>query len=173
MQDSLAFTVRVVRIEDLPFLWDMLYEAAAVADSMRELGKEKALALPANQKYLAGWGRPGDAGVIAVDHEGKPLGAAWYRLFSVEAPGYGFVSSTIPELSLGTRAELRGRGIGRALLEALIELAQEQGYEALSLSVERSNAALRLYERLGFQDVAIMGPEDGSVTMVKQLSGRR
>ena len=154
---------------DLPFLWDMMFEAAAVSESMRLLGKEKALALPVNRKYVEGWGRAGDAGVIALDPTGQALGAAWYRLYPTSAPGYGFVSPDVPELTIGVEAAARGQGIGGALLRALVELARDEGYAALSLSVDRNNPALRLYERLGFQDAGISGPEETSVTMIKQL----
>jgi ribosomal protein S18 acetylase RimI-like enzyme len=168
MEEATHFTIRTVQRQDVSFLWDMLYEAAAVAESMRVLGKEKALSLPENRKYIEGWGRSGDAGVIAVDLTERPLGAAWYRLYPNEAPGYGFVSPTIPELTIGVCDDARGRGIGQALLQALIALAQSQGYPALSLSVDRNNPALHLYERFGFLDAGISDQEDTSVTMIKQ-----
>ena len=168
MEEATHFTIRTVQIQDVTFLWDMLYEAAAVSKGMRALGKEKALSLPVNRKYVEAWGRPGDAGVIAVDQMGRPLGAAWYRLHPEESPGYGFVSPTIPELTIGVRADARGQGIGQALLQALIALAQSQGYAALSLSVDRNNPALHLYERLGFRDAEVSDKEDTSVTMMKQ-----
>jgi ribosomal protein S18 acetylase RimI-like enzyme len=132
--------------------------------------KEKALSLPVNRKYVEGWGRPGDAGVIAVDQMEQPLGAAWYRLHPDEAPGYGFVSPMIPELTIGVRADVRGQGLGHALLQTLIALAQSQGYAALSLSVDRNNPALQLYERFGFRDAGISDQEETSVTMIKQWS---
>ena len=165
--DAAHFTIRAVEARDVPFLWDMMFEAAAVAESMRTLGKEKALALPVNRKYVEDWGRPGDAGVIALDSAERPLGAAWYRLHSAESPGYGFVSATIPELTIGVRADARGQGIGNALLQALIALAQDQGYAALSLSVDRLNPALRLYKRLGFRDAGVSDDEDASVTLLR------
>lgn len=170
MEEATHFAIRMVQPQDVPFLWDMMYEAAAVAESMRKLGKEKALALPVNRKYVEGWGRSGDAGVIAIDHIELPFGAAWYRLYPDEAPGYGFVASTIPELTIGVREDARGQGIGRALLQALIELAQSQGYPAMSLSVDRNNPACHLYERFGFHDAGISDQEDTSVTMIKQWS---
>lgn len=168
MQETIHFTIRTVQIQDVSFLWDMMYEAAAVSEGMRALGKEKALSLPVNRKYVEGWGRAGDAGVIAIDQTGQPLGVAWYRLYPEKAPGYGFVASTIPELTIGVRDDARGQGIGRALLQALIALAQSQGYTALSLSVDRNNPALHLYERCGFRDAGISAREDTSVTMIKQ-----
>lgn len=168
MEESPHFTIRTVQIQDVSFLWDMLYEAAAVSEGMRALGKEKAISLPANRKYVEEWGRPGDAGVIAVGQMEQPLGAAWYRLHPEAAPGYGFVSSTIPEMTICICDHARGQGIGHALLQALIALAQSQGYTALSLSVDRNTPALHLYERCGFRDAGISGQEDTSVTMLRQ-----
>lgn len=41
------FSIRAVTAEDLPFFWEMLFEAAGVNQNIRDLGKAKALALPA------------------------------------------------------------------------------------------------------------------------------
>jgi uncharacterized damage-inducible protein DinB/ribosomal protein S18 acetylase RimI-like enzyme len=162
---SRAIEVRPMTEADLPIVGEMLWEAAAVSDEVRALGMERALALPTVRKYLEGWGRPGDAGVVAFDESGS-LGAAWYRLFPAEAPGYGFIAADVPELSIGVSERARGRGAGGLLLDALLETAREQGYRALSLSVDRQNPAVRLYERKGFRDAGVSGPEETSVTMV-------
>lgn len=161
--------IRDARADDLPFLWEMLYEAAAVNPGVRAMGKERALALPAHRKYLEGWGRAGDQGVVAVDLAGRPLGAAWYRLFSEDAKGYGFVAAEIPELSVAVASGLRGKGIGATLIANLMERARAQGYRALSLSVDRSNPALSLYQRLGFKDARISEPSESSVVMLAML----
>jgi GNAT superfamily N-acetyltransferase len=124
------FSIRPVVPDDLPFLWEMLWEAAAVAPELRAMGREAALAIPSIRKYLDGWGRPGDAGVIAVGADGKRLGAAWYRRFPADDPGYGFVANDIPELSIGVAVEARGQGVGRALLDALLATARQQGCRA-------------------------------------------
>jgi GNAT superfamily N-acetyltransferase len=149
-------------------MWDMAWQATAVDDGMRRLGREAAFAIPHVRHYLEGWGRTGDAAVVAVV-DGQRLGAAWYRLFPAEEPGWGFVATDIPELSIGVAAEARGTGIGSALLDALLTLARDQGYRAVSLSVDRRNPARRLYERKGFRDAGISDPSDSSVTMIAQL----
>jgi ribosomal protein S18 acetylase RimI-like enzyme len=118
-------------------------------------------------RYLAGWGRPGDGGVVADDERGALIGAAWYRLFSADEPGYGFVSESIPELSIGDRPAFRGAGVGTALLTALVRLAREEGHRALSLSVEPDNRARALYQRAGFRRV---GSERGAWTMRLDLA---
>jgi ribosomal protein S18 acetylase RimI-like enzyme len=118
---------------------------------------------------VKGWGRPGDTVLIAVD-DAFPVGAAWYRLFRRDLPGYGFVDEETPELAIAVVPSRRGRGIGEALLEALCDRARQDGYRALSLSVERENPALRgFYEAHGF---AVAGSGEGdhySVTMCRAL----
>jgi ribosomal protein S18 acetylase RimI-like enzyme len=116
-------------------------------------------------RYVDNWGRPGDASMIALD-DGISVGAAWYRLFSGAAPGYGFVDESVPELTIAVVPSRRGRGFGDELLEGLLERARQEGYAALSLSVEKANPALRLYERFGFRPVGEVG---NSVVMKADL----
>jgi GNAT superfamily N-acetyltransferase len=166
---SAAFTIRSAGPDDVPFLWDMGWEAVAVDPGMRAMGREAAFALPSVCTYLDGWGRPGDAGVVAIDHEETRLGAAWLRLFPADDPADGFVAAGVPELAIGVAAEARGRGIGRALLDAMLATARGQGYRAVSLSVDRQNPARRLYERAGFRDAGVSDPADSSITMIATL----
>ena len=163
------FSIRLIQPDDEPFLWDMGWEATAVDAGMRALGREAAFAFPHVRHYLDRWGRPGDAGVIAVTSSGRRLGAAWYRHFPAKDPGWGFVAPDVPELSIGVTIDARGRGVGSAILDALLTLARDQGYRALSLSVDRQNPARRLYERKGFRDAGISDPTDSSVTMIAHL----
>jgi ribosomal protein S18 acetylase RimI-like enzyme len=118
---------------------------------------------------VTGWGRPGDGGVIAVSDDGHRLGAAWYRLFSEEEPGFGFVDAQTPEISISVVPGSRGRGIGTALLTALVQHAHREGFHALSLSVSPENPAFRLYERAGFVRVE---SRDSHWTMRLDLSVR-
>jgi ribosomal protein S18 acetylase RimI-like enzyme len=53
---------------------------------------------------------------------------------------------------MGVRADFRGHGIGRRLLEATLDAARHRGLERVELVVRVSNvAAVRLYERAGFK----------------------
>jgi len=103
-----------------------------------------------HSRYLQGWGRPGDTAVLAEDLDRGRLGAAWYRFVTSEEPAYGFLDDQTPEVALAVAPDHRGRGAGGALLRELRDAAKSQGYSALSLSVEKGNPALRLYERNGF-----------------------
>jgi GNAT superfamily N-acetyltransferase len=127
---------------------------------------DSVLADPAISHYLDGWPREGDFGVIA-EHGAVPVGAAWCRIFSAEDPGFGYVAPDIPELSIAVEPSNRGRGVGQALLAALIDAARSEGIPALSLSVEDENDAVRLYERVGFRPA---GRSGGALTMRLDLS---
>jgi ribosomal protein S18 acetylase RimI-like enzyme len=147
-----AFRVRAGRRDDLPFMQEMLCEAARWRPDAPRLPLEEVLSDPAAAKYIEGWGREGDAAVIATDDEGdRRIGAAWYRLMPAEDPGYGFVDTRTPEVGIGVSPDRRGEGIGGTLLLALVQMARDEGVGALSLSVEKDNPALRLYERCGFE----------------------
>ena len=162
--------IRPMQPDDEPFQLDMGWEAIAMNAEARAAGRDTAMARPQLRRYFVGMGRPGDAGVVAVTADGARLGTAWYRLFSAEEPGFGFIAVDVPELGIGVVAEARGRGIGSALLDALLALAREHGFRALSLAVDRQNpAARRLYERKGFRDAGISEPTDSDVTMIAHL----
>jgi ribosomal protein S18 acetylase RimI-like enzyme len=141
---------------DEPFLRKMMYEAAAWNPDWPHEEVIEALSNPVLARYVDGWRRPGDAGVIA-ERDGDAVGAAWYRQFTADAPGYGFIDERTPELGLAVVPLYRRQGVGTALLEALIERAREDGYRALSLSVAVHNRSRLMYERAGFVRVAEIG----------------
>ena len=151
------FAVRAASAADAPFLGEMLREAAAGPPERPRLPLDEVLADPQTGRYVEGWGRAGDTGRVAESRKGAPLGAAWYRLYSRAKPGYGFVAESVPEVSMAVRDEARGGGVGTALLLALIDDACREGYSALSLAVLRENPVVRLYERLGFRVVEVVG----------------
>lgn len=147
--------------QDVRFLRDMLHHAYYWRE--RDPGEGPGpVAL-----YVKGWGRPGDTALIAIE-DGFPVGAAWYRLFRRDQPGYGFVDDETPELAIAVVPSRRGHGLGEALLEALVERARLEEYSALSLSVpSEDETLLAFYEKHGFSVVH----EDGgdSVTMRRAL----
>jgi ribosomal protein S18 acetylase RimI-like enzyme len=107
-------------------------------------------------RYVVAWGRPGDRAVIALDGP-FPVGAAWYRLFTAEEAGHGFVVEDVPELAIAVVPSRRGKGIGAQLLRTLLAQARADGFAALSLSVQRDHPAVGLYERFGFRTLAERG----------------
>ena len=160
-----GYAVRRARLDEITFLWEMLYEAAYWRPGAPHPPIEEMQADDHNARYLESWGRHGDVATVA-EVDGELLGAAWFRLFSEDRHGYGFIDAATPELAIGVQGDRRGRGIGTALLRALFDEAVIEGFGALSLSVEFENPALRLYERLGFTRVERVG---GAWTMRRAL----
>jgi ribosomal protein S18 acetylase RimI-like enzyme len=74
-------------------------------------------------------------------------------------------SDETPELGMAILPEYRGRGIGTAIIQRLLDLATT-AYAAVSLSVSVEDPALRLYERMGFERAANY---DSSLTMLRRL----
>lgn len=148
-----VMTVRQAQAGDARFLSDMLVEAANW-DAVHTRPRVQVLADPVRRRYIDGWGRPGDDGVLALDANGSPIGACWARVFPPDAPGLGFVSHTVPELVLGVVGIWRAQGVGRTLLREVVDRARARGYQRVSLSVERGNFAQRLYVSEGFTTVS-------------------
>ncbi|KFI26150.1 acetyltransferase [Paenirhodobacter enshiensis] len=99
-----------------------------------------------------------DAGVpvLVLEEQGEVTGYATYGAFR-SFDGY---RETV-EHSLYIRADKRGGGRGRMLMEALIAFAREDGRHIMVAAIEAENAAsIHLHERLGFVPVGRM-PEVG------------
>lgn len=151
--------------QDGEMLLEALYFAVNWSGPER-ISYDELLADPHLSSYVASWPLAGDFGIVALD-AGLAVGAAWARMFNADTPGYGWVADDIPELTIGVAPALRGRGVGTALLAAVIAEAVSRGHDALSLSVEDGNRARALYERAGFTKV---GRCDTSDTLLLQLS---
>ena len=141
--------IRELESADADFLGVMLYEAVYWNPAKERLPAEFVLAHPALTIFHAGWGRPGDTGLVA-EVDDYPTGVVWYRLFTEAEHGQGFVDEATPELAISVADGHRGQGIGGALMEAIHDRARAEGFERISLSVDADNPAKRLYARLGY-----------------------
>ena len=160
-----TFSIRPARAEDAGFLAEVLAIAADWRPAAQPRSIEVILAEPGLAHYVQGWPRDGDFGVVA--EAPSPVGATWWRFFDPDDPGFGFVADTTPEITVGVIQGARRRGVGRAMLDALIAEAERRGLPSLCLSVEPDNYAMRLYERVGFRVVDDTG---GAVTMLRVLT---
>ena len=147
--------LRPVDIHDVRFLRDMLrhaYHWRVSEDIERPV-----------YRYVANWGRPGDAGVVALEGP-HAYGAAWYRLFTADEPGFGFVDEQTPELTIAVVPSRRGKGAGAELLKALLDRARADGFARVSLSAEPGQTGF--YEKHGFSEHS---RDERTVTMVAEL----
>jgi ribosomal protein S18 acetylase RimI-like enzyme len=86
----------------------------------------------------------GQFDVVLVD--GRPAGKLYL----------GRLEGELRVIDIIVAPELRGRGIGTALMRAVIDRAAQDGLD-VTLHVEVWNPALRIYERLGFERVETRG----------------
>ena len=87
--------------------------------------------------------------VLVATERSAVLGFATFGDFRAW-PGYRFTV----ELSVHVRADRRGQGIGKELVEALFPRAAALGKHVMIAGVDAANAAsIRFHERLGFEQV--------------------
>src|SRR6476469_6428583 len=149
----MTYSLRPATAGDADFLWVMLYEASYAEENgvpdVATLREHAELA-----RYVEGWGDRTDLGVVASDGDsGDPVGAAWLRLLTGEATGYGSVDDETPDLAIAVLPDPRGRGLGGRLLRELLDAAGGRSV-AVSLSVRAENPALGVFERTGFRVAA-------------------
>jgi ribosomal protein S18 acetylase RimI-like enzyme len=120
---------------------------------------------PELARYHRGWGRAGDLGVVATEGD-DVVGVALCRLFTDEDHGHGYVDDATPELAVAVAESWRGSGLGTRLMDALADAARAAGYTRMSLSVDDGNPAMRLYERLGYEEIS---RDDGGIRMIRDL----
>jgi L-amino acid N-acyltransferase YncA len=89
----------------------------------------------------------------SLPEHAPPAPIAWGSLNVFNArPAYRHVA----DFSVYVERAWRGKGVGRVVLERLVELGRELGYHKLVLSAFPFNTAgVALYERLGFRTVGI------------------
>lgn len=142
------FTLRPAGPRDADFLTDLLIAAVNWESGRAGRGRANLLAHTTVARYVAGWPRADDLGVVAVDRRGEPIGAAWLRHFSAEEPGYGFVSPDVPELSIGVVPSWRGRGVAVPKPVAAVTvppgIATASATEAMTTTTAAAHATTRI-----------------------------
>ncbi|HEX5500731.1 MAG TPA: arsinothricin resistance N-acetyltransferase ArsN1 family A, partial [Thermomicrobiales bacterium] len=112
---------------------------------------ETQLRSPAEREEWLAARQPRHPVLVAVDGGGAILGWASLNTFNPR-PAYDHVA----DFSVYVARERRGRGVGDALLGALVERARALGYHKLVLAAFPTNApGMRLYERHGFNTVGV------------------
>lgn len=138
-------------------LQDFLYEAIYIPEGVEPPGRS-IIEKPELAVYYKNFGSgPADHCVVADDdseekpegNDSKIVGAAWARIMN----DYGHVDDETPSLAISVLSEYRGKGIGTKLLDSLLGQMKEHGYTRVSLSVQKENRAVHLYERAGFKTI--------------------
>ena len=141
--------IRPIRPEEYlllkEFLYDAIYLPEGAAPPPREIVNQPELAV-----YMTDFGQPDDLCLLA-EACGHILGAAWTRILAGKVKGYGNVDDHTPEFAISVKKGFRSQGIGSKLMQEMIALLKNKGYEKVSLSVNKDNYAYRMYQKLGVQ----------------------
>ena len=147
--------VRDATSKDVP---EITAIANALLDTTTHEWSEIPHTVSEREEWLAEQTAAGRPAFVAVDHE-EVVGWATYGDFrdSQRWPGY---RHTV-EHSIHVRRDHWGRGIGRTLIQALVDRARREGKHVMVAGIDADNiGSIRFHERLGFFEVARM-PEIG------------
>ena len=153
--------IRKIREEEIPLLHDFLFEAIFIPNGVEPPSKS-IIYNDDLQVYVKNFGQDPDDHCLVAECDGKIVGAVWTRVME----DYGHIDSQIPSLAISLYKEYRNQGIGTELLKRMLDLLRNKGYEKVSLSVQKANYALKMYQNNGFIVVAERGEE---VIMICQL----
>lgn len=153
--------IRNIHPQEIPVLDDFLYEAIFIPQGVvpppRSIIEQDDL-----QVYVRGFGDDPHDHCLVAEVDGKIAGAVWVRIMD----DYGHVDDQTPSLAISLYPEYRGQGIGTQLLNQMLDMLRQKGYPQVSLSVQKENYALRMYQKAGFETVEDRGEE---VLMVARL----
>ena len=163
--------IREMREAEYPLLEDFLYEAIFFPEDFDGEIPRSIIREPELAAFIEGFGTLPDDHCLVAEIEGTVVGAAWVRIVRT----YGHVDDTTPLLSISLLPEHRGRGIGTALMDRLLDHLRTLGHRRVSLSVQKANPAqlrrgghlANREARAGFVDHREEGDE---LIMIKNLA---
>jgi len=127
-------------------LSDFLYEAIFIPEGVeappRSIIDDESL-----QIYIRDFGKYPDDRCLVAESDGRIVGAIWSRIMN----DYGHIDDKTPSIAISLYKEYRNKGIGSQLLQQMLDLLRKDGYKSVSLSVQKANYALRMYQKAGFQ----------------------
>ena len=141
------YKIREIRKNEYSILSDFLYEAIFIPEGMDKPPKS-IIEQPELQVYIEDFGKKDDWCLVA-EVKGKIVGAVWVRIMD----DYGHIDNETPSFAISLYAEYRNMGIGIALMRDMLELLKNKSYKRTSLSVQKVNYAVRMYQKVGFEVV--------------------
>ncbi|HIQ81464.1 MAG TPA: GNAT family N-acetyltransferase [Candidatus Scatavimonas merdigallinarum] len=141
----MEYKIRQMNNTEYLLLNDFLYEAIYVPSGI-EPPPKTVIYFPELQVYVADFGKKEHDIALVAEVNQKIIGAVWVRIMN----DYGHIDNTTPSLAMSVFKEYRGLGVGTALLKELISLLKSKGYSRISLSVQKDNYAVKMYQKIGF-----------------------
>ena len=139
------YRIREIRENEYCILSEFLYEAIFIPEGTEKPPKS-IIEQPELQVYIADFGKSDDWCLVAEVKE-KIVGAVWVRIMD----DYGHIDDETPSFAISLYEEYRNMGIGTALMRDMLEFLKNKGYKQTSLSVQKANYAVRMYQKVGFE----------------------
>ncbi len=139
------YIIREMKKEEYCLLDDFLYEAIYIPDGI-EPPPKSIIDSPELQEYIVEFGKRKSDKALVAEIQGNVVGAIWVRIMN----DYGHIDNDTPSLAMSVNKKYRGLGIGTALLNQLLSVERLAGYSRISLSVQKNNYAVKMYEKIGF-----------------------
>lgn len=155
------YIIREMEESEYPLLEDFLYEAIFVPEGAGAPPRS-ILKVPELQASISDFGKQKHDRALAVEINNKIVGAVWARI----ANDYGHIDEKTPSLDISLYKEYRGLGIGTKMMRRMLSVLKDCGYEQASLSVQKANYAVKMYQNVGFEVYRDKGEE---YIMVKRL----
>ena len=140
------YIIRELLEKEYSLLEDFLYEAIFVPEGASAPPKS-IVKQPELQVYVTDFGKKKDDICLAAEVGKKVVGAVWVRIMN----DYGHVDGATPSFAISLYQEYRGMGIGTALMKEMLSVLKQRGYQKASLSVQKANYAVNMYEKVGFE----------------------
>lgn len=148
------YKIRTISEGEESLLQDFLYQAVFVPEGVPAPPKS-IINQPELQIYITGFGtKKDDIGLVAEVNK-KAVGAVWVRIMS----DYGHIDNATPSIAVSLYKDYRGYGIGTALMKEMLRILKDRGYKQVSLSVQKANYAVNMYQKTGFEIVDEKGEE--------------
>lgn len=161
---TMDYNIRKIKEEEYTLLNDFLYEAIFIPEGVQAPPKT-IIDLPELQVYVRNFGKEDDDICFVAEVDEKIIGAVWVRVMN----DYGHVEDGIPSLAISLYKKYRSHGIGTNLMKTMLEELRQRGYEKISLSVQKANAAVKLYRKVGYE---IVGENEEEYRMVCNLKNK-
>ena len=140
--------LRNLREDETELLKDFLYEAIFVPEGIVPPDRE-IIEQPELKIYYEDFGTGRADHCIVADDNGKVVGAVWTRIMD----DYGHVDDETPSFAISLYKEYRGLGLGTQMMNQMLNLLKDKGFNKASLAVQKANYAVRMYEKAGFKTV--------------------
>ena len=142
------YKIRKISEEEVSLLQDFLYEAVFVPEGMSAPPKS-IINQPELQVYITDFGKKKDDISLVAEVDKKVVGAVWVRIMN----DYGHIDNETPSFAVSLYKDYRGFGIGTDLMKEMLRILKDRGYKQASLSVQKANYAVRMYQKTGFEIV--------------------